>query len=654
MGGVVAAVAISLRRPPPPPPPPLPTGPAAGAAGTSVGGLVFRRFKGEHEGFVLKAEKSLGQQGDDTTFQGVDVELQYMARGKPGKARITADSCRYNPAQERAVFQGKVHVSTEDGFELDSESLIYRGDKGLARTTDPVRFKRKEMSGTATGLEYRAETGALELPADVFLRIEKDSGPPAEVRARRAEGSREEAMIRLTGDVEVVQGSDTLKAQRLNINLNDELTAAYRAVAVDDVELRTAGTTPLPGTTGATKLKGPRVLKAGKLDIWFHDDRSIKEATASPDAELVVMPGPGEVSERRRVKARVLAFRFDEQGRLVELQAQRDAVVTAEPLKGPKQAVRTVSAGNLVATFDPESGDTQKIEFQREVRFAEGQRTARGGRAVFEGGRDVIVLRGDPELRDEAEGSELKARQIEIVQATGDLEAQGEVRHTRRAQAGPSGRKAFLSGEDAMTVILAENLAYTAKGKSARYTGGALLRTGNDEVRGDTLVLEEPSPEKRGLRGSGSVVTRLTPRPKPSEKKPPAPIEARANEMVYEDARRQIIYTGEVTIAQGDIRTKSPKATLTLNASGDDVETLVAGEPVEIEQGRRKANGARATYTPANETVLLVGEKVVLKDPEQQVEGRTLTFRVGDDTILVDGQEQVRTEAVIRRAPKTP
>jgi lipopolysaccharide transport protein LptA len=124
--------------------------------------------------------------------------------------------------------------------------------------------------------------------------------------------------------------------------------------------------------------------------------------------------------------------------------------------------------------------------------------------------------------------------------------------------------------------------------------------------------------------------------------------------MVYEESRREIVYTGEVAISQGDIRTRSPKATLTLSASGDDLETLVAGEPVEIEQGERRASGARATYTPGNERVVLVGEKVVLKDPGQQVEGRTLTFHVGDDTILVDGQEQVRTEAVIRRVPKTP
>ena len=194
VAGVVAAVAISLRRPPPPPPPPLPTGPAAGAAGTSVGELVFRRFKGEHEGFVLKAEKSLGQQGDDTNFQGVDVEIAIHG---PGQAREGPDHrptpAGTTPAQERAVFQGKVHVTTEDGFELDSESLIYRGDKGLARTTDPVHFKRKELSGTATGLEYRAETGALELPG---RRLPAHRGatrapPPRSARAGpRAAGRR--------------------------------------------------------------------------------------------------------------------------------------------------------------------------------------------------------------------------------------------------------------------------------------------------------------------------------------------------------------------------------------------------------------------------------------------------------------------------------
>src|SRR6185295_16598736 len=127
VGGVVAAVAWSIRKPTTPPPVALPATAAAGVPGTSVGELVLRRFKGEHEGFVLKAKKTLSQEGAETRFQGVDVEVHYVERGEPGKAHITADECRYSSETERAVFQGSVHVVTEDGFELDSESLIYRG-----------------------------------------------------------------------------------------------------------------------------------------------------------------------------------------------------------------------------------------------------------------------------------------------------------------------------------------------------------------------------------------------------------------------------------------------------------------------------------------------------------------------------------------------
>jgi len=658
VAGVIAAVAWSIRKPTPAPPVALPQGGATGAAGTSVGELVLRRFKGEHEGFVLKAKSSLSQEGAETRFQGVDVELHYVARGEPGKARITADECRYTPTGERAFFQGSVHVVTEDGFELDSESLIYRGDKGLAKTADPVRFKRKNVSGTSTGMEYRAEGGDVDLRADVFVRIEAESGPATEIRSERANARRAEAIVRFEGDVRAVQGDDTLKAGRLTVNLNAELSAAYRAVAVDDVELRTSGATLLAGATGTPKARGPRVLTANRLDVWFRDDHSLKEATASPDAELLVMPGPREPAENRRIQARVLAFRFDEQGRLVELQARKDVLATAEPLRGPKAKgegeVRSVSAGDLVAQLDPETGEARQIDFDQGVEFKEGTRVARGGSARFEGGRDTLVLSRNPELRDDSDGTVLKAQMIEIVETTGDVAARVQVRHTRRPRATAEGKGSFLSSDTAPTVIVADSLDYTGKTKSARYEGKALLRSGKDEVRAQTLVLEEPLPEKRRLTATGEVVSLLHPRSRQEGATPPAPVEGRAAQMVYEEARREIVYDGDVILKQGDIKTKSPKATVTLGEDGASVLTLVAGEPVEVEQGERRATGTRGTYTPENETMVLVGDKVVLKDPGQQLEGRILTFHVGDDRILVDGQEQVRTEAVIRRQPKSP
>jgi len=94
---------------------------------------------------------------------------------------------------------------------------------------------------------------------------------------------------------------------------------------------------------------------------------------------------------------------------------------------------------------------------------------------------------------------------------------------------------------------------------------------------------------------------------------------------------------------------------VTLEKGGNEVRTIVAGEPVEVHQGIRRASGTTGTYTPATETMVLEGEEVVLQDVDRRIRGRILTFQVGEDRIRVDGQEEVRTEAIFKkREPSTP
>ena len=140
----------------------------------------------------------------------------------------------------------------------------------------------------------------------------------------------------------------------------------------------------------------------------------------------------------------------------------------------------------------------------------------------------------------------------------------------------------------------------------------------------------------------------------PSEARETSTVEGRAKEMTYMEEGQKAVYRGDVSIRQGDIATRSPEATLNFTSDGSSIQTLVAGEPVEVKQGDRHASGARGTYTPQTETMILVGPKVTLKDPTQQVEGRSLTFHVGDDRVLVDGQEQVRTLSIIRNRKEPP
>ena len=243
---------------------------------------------------------------------------------------------------------------------------------------------------------------------------------------------------------------------------------------------------------------------------------------------------------------------------------------------------------------------------------------------------------------------------IDVGTESGDIVARPNVRHTsqRRREAAGTG---LFDRKDVATIVIAKRLDYEGKTKTAKYTENALLRSGKDEVRAPTIVIREPEAGKRQLNATGGVASILHQTPKDASK-PPTPVDTKSEEMIYEEALGQIVYTGNVVIHQGDVQTKSPKATLTLTADQSRLQKLVAGEPVDVDQGARHATGRVGTYTPDDQTMVLVGEKVVLKDPSQQVEGREVTFHTGDDRILVDGQEQVRTQAVFKteKPPELP
>jgi lipopolysaccharide transport protein LptA len=257
------------------------------------------------------------------------------------------------------------------------------------------------------------------------------------------------------------------------------------------------------------------------------------------------------------------------------------------------------------------------------------------------------VLTGDPRILDEGEGSELKAQTITIGTRTRAVSAHGNVRHSIARKTG--GKRSGMFGGEQATLIVCRDFDYDPKTRTARYQENALVRSGTDEVRAPLITLEEPAPGKRRMTASGGTTSLLHPRPSKDAAKPPAPVDARSKEMVYEEVAGRVVYTGDVEIRQGDILTKSPIATAILTKDGDGLEQLVAEPKVDVHQGQKHASGERGVYTPSNETFVLTGEDVVLLDGDRKIRGRALTFESGNDRIRVDGREEERTEAVFRR-----
>ena len=650
VGGSVVWTLRHRRVPPPPAPRPTPAESAPPTASRSEN-IVYRSFKGDKESFVLSALKWVGEEQGDIRLQGVNLTFAFVSQGKPDSSTVTSDECFYNPTQQKASFRGHVVVKTSDGFELKTDTLSYRGDKGVARTDSKAEFSRKDLSGTSTGLVYTSAEGKIELPADVVLQLHDPDDPPMEIKSGSAVLEREPGIARFAGGVTVTQSGDVLKSGRLEMRFAGEEHAVERVDAEDDAVMQTTGNN-VPGAKGFPGGSGPRVLRGKKLSIGFHPDRTLKEVTAGPDGELTTLATAPDPPEKRKLQARFLIFLFDDQGRMQELQAQKDASFEGTPLPPSKAAPRKVSSQNFVAKMDPATGNPREIEFSKDVVFTEGKRRASAQKGWYDGAKSLLILKDDPVLVDEERGSELKAQAIDVGTGSGDIAARHGVRHVLHRKG--EGKPGLLVGKDEPAIMTSRFFDYTAATKTAQYREEALLRSGKDEVRAREIRLQEQEAGKRRLEAAGSVVSLLNPKGQDKAGKPAAAVEGRAREMVYDETKGAINYKGDVVIRQGDIQTRSPEATLALTADGTGIESLVAGSPVEVRQGKRTAAGARGTYTPQDEKMVLEGEKVTLQDGGRQVEGRSLTFRVGDDSILVDGQQLVRTETVIRKEPPRP
>jgi LPS export ABC transporter protein LptC/lipopolysaccharide transport protein LptA len=653
-GGLLALVLLvggsvvwTLRNRPsarlPANPTPAPSAPPTAARTENI---VYRSFKGDKESFVLSALKWVGEEHGDIRLQGVSVNFTYMAKGQPGTSTITSDECYYNPHQQKASFRGNVVVKTGDGFDLKTDTLTYRGDKGIARTESKTQFSRKDLSGTSTGLTYLSDEGLIELPADVVMLLHDPDNPPMEIKSGSAVLEREQQTARFAGGVTVTQGADTLKSGRLLVNFSEEQHLVQRVEAEDDVVM-TSGGGQVPGAKGFPGGSGPRELRGKRVEILVRPDRTLEQVFAGPDGELTVQSSPPDPPEKRRLQAKFLTFRFDAQGRVEEVQAQKDAVFEGTPLPPSKEGPRKLSSQSFVAKMDPAKGEPKEAEFVKDVVFTQGGRRISAQRGWLDGEKSLLILKEDPEMVDEEQGSDLRAQAIDVGTRSGDIAARHGVRHVLRKRPG------LLGTKNEPAIMTSRFFDYAAGTRTAKYREDALLRSGKDEIRAREIRVHEAGEGKRLLEAEGGVVSRLHPKDQGGAK-PAAAVEGRAKEMVYDESKRTVVYKGDVVIRQGDIQTKSPEATLSLTADGTGIDSLVAGDPVDVRQGTRTASGARGTYTPRDEKMVLEGEKVVLRDGPKEVKGRSLTFRVGDDSILVEGQELERTETIIAKEPPRP
>jgi lipopolysaccharide transport protein LptA len=650
---VGVAVVRTLRAPAQQPagPPSLPSHGGKKGVMQTAGGEVIE-FKLGQQHVKARFDSMTGSLQQEAQLKGnVAFDFAYVQQGQPSTGHVTADECELLAGLMKATFKGNVVVTTADGLEMKSPSFIYRGDKGLLKTEDRVDFKRKDISGSAVGLVYDANAGTADFQADAYLRVANDPEPPMEVHGGRAQLDKAQGELRFFDGVTSTRGSDSLRAKRMVLGFALDRRAINSLQAFDDVELIFSGASGAGvGLAGGAKGTGRREIRAPGLSVWFRPDRTMQEASAFFDAQMVLYPGPGEERAKRSIRANLLVFHFDDQGRLAEMQGQKNAVLRSEPLPPAKGDAQVLTCKNLVTRFRPASGEIEQAEARGDVDFVQGPRHATAEHGSYEGASSRLTLMGGPPTLEETGRSHLTAERIELISGTGDMTARGNARQTLLSSSGKGG---FMAQKGQPTLLSADTIAHEAKARSTTYTGDALMRSGLDEVRGKILKLGEDAQGRQHLDVQEQVFSLLHPASNAGDK-PAAPVEVRAGKMIYDQANSRVVYSGDAVLRQGAIVTRSPIATLFLGADGKSLDKLVAGEPVELTEGLRTAKGRQATYTPKDETIVVEGDSVSLLGPSQDIRGRALTFHVGDDRIHVDGREEGRTEAVFRKEPSKP
>jgi lipopolysaccharide export system protein LptA len=298
----------------------------------------------------LTSYGSLGLRADNLHSEACDYvsdKGQFVCSGP-----VQIDLASTNEARDGRV----VHIGTS-GVSFDSQA-------GIASSDEPVDFNLPQAQGKAVGARYESQKGDVVLLQDVHLSLRGggSTGAPAailgsgemDISGSRLEYDRDARMIDLLGPVMAKQGASTLRAGRLEIQLDENLRTR-RIVALGGSSSGDAG-----GGSGRPELSG---LRAGTMVSISADEISSR---VSPDGWTEEVVATGKVQATRPTAAgqeRLEGSRLDVAMAPGTNQAKRmtvsDNVAVTSELPGG--IVRRINTSSLVMDFamDGPNGSTR-------------------------------------------------------------------------------------------------------------------------------------------------------------------------------------------------------------------------------------------------------------------------------------------------------
>ena len=421
---------------------------------------------------------------------------------------------------------------------------------------------------------------------------------------------------------------------------------------------------PLPGP--GRQLGETHILRSDKLDMKMRPGgRNLESVVTHDPGTLEFIPNQ-PTQHHRLLEGNDMVIQYGPENRIESFHTT-SARTHTDPTDAEKKRNRVASATgsrDLLARFDPKTGQMVSTEQSGDFIYDEGDRHARAAKATLDSDQSLIVLESSARMWD-ATGS-TSADHIRMDEKTGDFTAEGGMNSSRLPDKDQKKNSEMLSGDQPLQAQ-ARKMDSRNHNRSMHYEGDVTMWQGANRIQGDAIDVDR---EKKTLIADGKVVTNLWEEPKADPKtvgqasrpvKPdPVLTVVHALHLVYTEENRLAVYTGGVLLNRPglDVKAKELRAFLADTGADSRLEKAFADGAVQITQtskiGTRIGTSGHAEYYTADQRVFLRDGRPKLVEhrtngKDNTTEGNDLTYFANDDRLLVNGSRAQPGQSQIKR-----
>jgi lipopolysaccharide export system protein LptA len=404
----------------------------------------------------------------------------------------------------------------------------------------------------------------------------------------------------------------------------------------------------------AQQMPDTRILKSEtiRLKMRAPDGKEVESAETDGAGTLDFLPNRAG-QPKRFLKGDKFWIAYGAENRIQTFRSVNVKTRTEHPptAKEASPPPALTESQEILATFNPASGELDKLEQNQAFHYEEGPRQARADRATLESAKDLINLNGNARVWDPTGLS--TADHILMNQKTGDYSADGHVASTREPdKKGQS--SAMLSHEDLMQAR-ADHMTATNNHQLIHYEGNAVAWQGANRVEAEKLDIDR---QRHVMEAHGKVVSQFVDK-MDDKKKDKATVftVVRAPQLIYTEETRIALYEGGVALARPGLTTESKTLRAYLKDSSEEssLDKAYADGAVKIvstapDKRTKTGTAEHSEYYTADQKVILEGGAPLLIDSVKgRTAGKQLTWYANNDRLLVDGLESKPAESTIIR-----